>query len=182
LREKYKSIQLPEEGDWMSDTSNRGPTGAQGTTGTSGSSSAEGRGPFPDLTAILNQFKLPGVDLHAIMESRKADFEALVKANTLAIQGAQKIAEKQAELFRASLNDLAELLRQAPQAAQDPAGTMGRQSELVQAAITRALNSMKELAEVTRKSQADALEVVSQRARQNITELRNLLQRSPSSS
>ena len=59
---------------------------------------------------------------------------------------------------------------------------MGKQSELVQAAITRALNSMKELAEVTRQSQADAFEVVSQRARQNITELRNLLQRSPGSS
>ncbi|MBV8589127.1 MAG: phasin family protein, partial [Acetobacteraceae bacterium] len=90
----------------MSDTSNQGQTGAGGTTGASASTSGEGRGQFPDLTAILSQFKLPGVDLQAIMESRKADFEALMKANTLAIQGAQKIAEKQAELFRASLNDL----------------------------------------------------------------------------
>ena len=52
--------------------------------------------PFGDFTKMLEQFKLPGFDVPAIMEARRKDMEALVQANQTAFQGMQSLAQKQA--------------------------------------------------------------------------------------
>jgi len=48
--------------------------------------------------------------------------------------------------------------------------------EVVQQALQKAFLSMRELAEVAYKSQSDAFAVVSQRAQENIQEVKGLLQ------
>ena len=47
--------------------------------------------PFVDVTKILEQFKLPGVDLNAILEARRKDVEALTQANQIAYENMQEI-------------------------------------------------------------------------------------------
>ena len=62
--------------------------------------------PFGDFTKMLEQFKLPGFDVPAIMEARRKDVEALVTANQTAFQGMQSLAQKQAEMLRTTLGEL----------------------------------------------------------------------------
>jgi hypothetical protein len=61
--------------------------------------------PFGEFTKMLEQFKLPGFDVPAIMEARRKDVEALVTANQAALQGMQSLAQKQADMLRSTLGD-----------------------------------------------------------------------------
>ena len=58
--------------------------------------------PFMDLTRMMEQFRLPGVDMNALVEARRKDVEALVKANQQAYQGVQALAQRQAEILQAA--------------------------------------------------------------------------------
>lgn len=68
--------------------------------------------PFGDFTKMLEQFKLPGFDVPAIMEARRKDVEALVTANQAALQGMQSLAQKQAEMLRSTLSELQSMATQ----------------------------------------------------------------------
>ena len=68
--------------------------------------------PFGDFTKMLEQFKLPGFDVPAIMEARRKDMEALVQANQTAFQGMQSLAQKQADMLRTTLTELQSLTGQ----------------------------------------------------------------------
>ena len=60
---------------------------------------AEQTNPFGDLTKTLEQFKVPGVDMSALVESHKKDIEAIVEANRTAYEAMQAFAEKRTPVF-----------------------------------------------------------------------------------
>ena len=131
--------------------------------------------PFPDFTKIIEQFKLPGIDLQALIEGRRADIDALRQANTIAMAGAQRIAEKQAEILRSTLTELTELVKDLPNQAANPSGIAAKQTELVQTVLTRTFGNMRELAEAVQKSQTEVVEVLNKRAQENLAELKKLV-------
>jgi len=68
---------------------------------------------FGDIVKLLEQYKLPGIDIAAIIEMRRKDIEALMTANRVALEGAQSIDQKQVEILRSSLDQLSSLIQQA---------------------------------------------------------------------
>jgi len=128
-----------------------------------------------DFIKTMEQFKVAGIDMTAIMEARRKDFEALTAANQTALQGMQALGEKQAEILRTTLTELQSLLQQAAQLG-SVAEKSAKTDELVQQALQKALANMRELAEAGYKAQADTFAVVSKRVQENIQELKTLLQ------
>jgi phasin family protein len=128
-----------------------------------------------EFTKMMEQFKLPGIDMAAIMEARRKDFEALKEANQTALQGMQTLGEKQAEILKTTLTEMQSLVQQAtqPGSVTEKSANTG---ELVQQALQKALTNMRELAEAGFKAQADTLAVVNRRVEENIQEFRALLQ------
>jgi phasin family protein len=129
--------------------------------------------PFGEFTKMLEQFKLPGFDVPAIMEARRKDVEALVTANQTALQGMQSLGQKQAEMLRTTLGELQSLANQmsasgGPQAANT--------AELVQQTLHKALADMQELAQAAYQTQAETYAVITKRVEENIQELKTLLQ------
>ncbi|SAK77710.1 TIGR01841 family phasin [Caballeronia ptereochthonis] len=131
---------------------------------------AESTNPFGDLTQMLEQFKVPGVDMSALVESRKKDIEAIVEANKTAYDSMQQLARKQNEMLTRAMQDIQEA---AKAGFSDPA----RQSEVARTACLKALDDIKDLAEIARKSQADAMASITQRANEHMEEIKTLLQR-----
>jgi phasin family protein len=125
--------------------------------------------PFADLTKMLEQFKVPGVDMAALVESRKRDIEAIVEANKTAYESMQQLARKQNEMFTRAMQDIQEAAK---------AGISGpnKQSEIARNACMKALDDMKDLAEIARKSQVDAMASITQRANEHVEEIKKLLQ------
>ncbi|CAM3380327.1 phasin family protein [Cupriavidus taiwanensis] len=131
--------------------------------------------PFADFTRMMEQFRLPGVDMSAVIEARRKDIEALAEANRLAYEGMQAIVKKQQEIFAQTMQQLQAAAQQYGTAS-NPAEAMTRHSEFVQQQLHQALENMRALAETAQKAQAEALAVISQRAEQNVKEAGELLQ------
>ena len=130
--------------------------------------------PFGDVKELIGQFKLPGLDMPAIVEARRKDIEALVEANTAAYESMQALARKQTEMMTTAMQGIQEAAKGAASGVgiADPA----KQAEVTRKAIEKALADMKELAEMARDAQADALAHVTQRATQHIQEIKTLMQ------
>jgi phasin family protein len=127
---------------------------------------------FGDFSKLIEQFKLPGIDLNAILEARRKDIEALAAANRTALEGIQSLSQKQAEILRTTMDQLQLLVKHMASGSATSANT----SEVVQQTMQKAFASMRELAEAAYKSQSDAFAVVSQRVQENIQEVKSLLQ------
>jgi len=130
--------------------------------------------PFMDVNQLLEQCKVPGVDVSAILEARRKDIEALVTANRQAYEGMQLLGQRQAEMlheatakWQAATKDM--------MSAQSPGASAAKQAELGKQTFERALANMRELAEMATKSQTQAWEVVNRRFHENLEELKKLM-------
>jgi phasin family protein len=121
-----------------------------------------------DISNLVQKFKVPGLDLNAALQGRRKDVEALLEVTRTAQDGARSMAYKQADMLRNTLQDLRSVL-----SAQ--AGADGNRVDAVKEAAKKALSNVGELADIALKSQADAFDTVSRRARENIEELRTAI-------
>jgi len=119
---------------------------------------------------MLEQLKLLGIDVQAMAEARRKDVEALQKANMAAYASFQAMAHKQVEMMTQAL----QTMQQAAAAAStlDP----GTQAEVIRTAFQKTLSDMRELAELTRASQSEAMSVMSKRANEHVQEWKQLMQ------
>ena len=139
------------------------------------SASPDPANPFGNLDKLLEQFKVPGVDVGAIFESRRKDMEAVVAANQAAAAAMQQIAAKQTEILTQALQAAQEgalKLAQGVGGAVDPV----KQAELTRKAYEKALGDIKELADIAQNAQTTAMAGITARAQQSAQELSKLLQ------
>jgi phasin family protein len=124
-----------------------------------------------DIAKIFEQLRVPGVDVSALMEASRKDIEALTEFNKIALQSSQTMAQKQVEILQKTMEELTQAI-----APGKPLENAAKQGELVQHAVEKAFEYMRELAEVARKAQAEALDVVNKRAQEKMQELTSLVQ------
>ncbi|MEO6280309.1 phasin family protein [Roseateles sp.] len=119
--------------------------------------------PFADVAKMMEQFKMPGIDMTTIVEARRKDIEALVEANKAAFETMQALAKKQTAMMTEAMQGM----QTAAQAMlsggmPDPA----KQAEALRKGFEKTLADMKELADMARHAQNEAMVQVVQRASQ----------------
>ena len=125
-----------------------------------------------DFRKLIEQFKLPGIDVDALLEARRKDIDALAEANQTALAGFQSLTQKQADILKTTLDELQGLVKQTKSSGSaDDASA----KEVVQQGLKKAFANMRELAEVAYTSQSDAFAVVGRRVEENIQEVKSLL-------
>lgn len=125
-----------------------------------------------DVTKLLAEFKVPGVDLETIMASQRKNIDALTKANQLAIEGLQTVARRQAEILRGGFEEAASLMRDIMQT-QSPEDRVARQTEVAKKSVERALSNARELAEIVAKAGNEAFDILNQRLGEGLDEVRD---------
>lgn len=128
---------------------------------------------FTQYTSMIKQFRLPGLDLSAVLESRRKDIEALLAANSTALTGMQALGQKQADILRAAMADAQSLIVQRTAADAKASGSAG---EVVQQSLRKAVTNMQDLADTLYKTQADCFAAISKRVTENVEELKARLQ------
>ena len=123
---------------------------------------------FDDIANLAQTFKLPGINIDALVKGRRKDLEALLELRRVVQSGAQSLAQKQADMLRASVEDLRNVLAGAGKMA-------ASQLETVRAAAEKAFANVAELAQIALQSQSDAFDTVLRRAEENIQELKALI-------
>ncbi len=66
---------------------------------------------FFDVTKIMGDFRVPGIDLEAAVASQRKNIEALTQANQLAVEGVQALMRRQVEITRQAMEDFSAMFR-----------------------------------------------------------------------
>ncbi|GAC1330908.1 MAG: phasin family protein [Beijerinckiaceae bacterium] len=131
------------------------------TAPTGGSASGA---PSYDFSKLLQQFKIPGVDISSIIERERKNIEALAEANKIAFEGWQNLVRRQGEILQESMKKAVEDVK-APDALKNA-------GEVARSAFQTALANMRELAEMAARSQKDAFDVIRKRVEENVSAFR----------
>jgi len=160
------------------------------TRKTSSSTSAGGAGPLPDPMAALAGMqeaatkslqemaqRMQGMDVTGtaalLLENGRKDMEAMVKASSMAREGLQSVVQRQTEMLKQSIEQWRDTLQAMP--GQDMKAQLGKIDSMGRAGFQQALEDIRELADLTAKSQAEAFEIVRQRVNENVEQARQLL-------
>lgn len=132
-----------------------------------------------DMSKLIGDLKLPGVDLEKVVSAQRKNVEALTSANQLAVEGFQAIARRQAEILRQTLEEAGRGMRSLMEQSA-PEDRMVKQTEMAKTAFETALANMRELAEMVAKSNTEAFDVINRRVAESLDELKDMMQRRPS--
>ena len=125
---------------------------------------------FADLGKMVEKFKLPGIDVNAIVESQRKDMEALAEANRQAYEGIKALAQRRNEILQ-------EALVQWQDAMKDATGkdAMSKRAEMAKKGVQQAIANFRELAEMEAQSRGKAWKVLQDRFQENVANLQKLL-------
>ena len=129
--------------------------------------------PFPDIRKMLEQMKLPGVDVNAIIEAQRNNIEALTRANQQAYQNLQALATRQSEVMHKAAVELQGAMKDM--AGKSPAEAAKAGMEFTQRAVQGAFSNMLDLAQTAQQSQAKAMEEANRRFQEYLEGLRKMI-------
>ena len=122
-----------------------------------------------DFEKMLEQFRIPGVDVGAMLEAERKNFEALQEAGAAMNEGWQMLAAQQRAIFEGAIQRWQESLAKGMP---DSANTaMQRQNEMTQDLVQETLANMQKLSETAASAQVKAFEVIRKRFEERMGEL-----------
>lgn len=127
-----------------------------------------------DFSKMLADFKVPGVDVDQLMASQKKNIDAVTKANQVAFEGAQAVARRQADILRATMEEV-QKVTQDLMATTSPQDRMTKQAEVAKTAFETSLKNMKELADMMAKSNNEAFDLINKRMGEMMEEVQTLV-------
>lgn len=122
-----------------------------------------------DFTKVADQFKFPGLDAQALVDYQKRNLEAVTSANKVALEGAQAVIRRQAEILRQSVEEASKAFAEL-NAAGTPQDKIVKQAELAKEAYEAALANLRELSEMASKSNGEAADLISSRVSESFGE------------
>jgi phasin family protein len=123
-----------------------------------------------DLGKLIEKFKLPGIDVGAIVESQRKDMEALAEANRQAYEGIKALAQRRNEILKEALVEWQEAMKDAT-----GKDALTKRAEMAKKGVQQAIANFRELAEMEAQSRSKAWKVVQDRFQENLANLQNLL-------
>ena len=126
---------------------------------------------FADVSKLMSEFKLPGVDVESVLASQQKNIQALTAANQLALEGFQAVVRRQSEIVRQTMEQTSSMMSEL-MAAGSPEDKVAKQADLVKLAFEKALSNARELAELVAKSNSEAAEVINKRVSESLEEVK----------
>lgn len=118
--------------------------------------------------------RFPMIDAEAIMQAQRRNFEVLTQANQICYEGVQAVAQRQAEIVRKSLEDCSRVMQEMAKPG-DMEDKLARQTDVAKDAYESSIANMRELAELSVKSNSEAAELLNKRVAEAFDELRGIL-------
>jgi|SRR5690606_33623545 phasin family protein len=127
---------------------------------------------FFDLTKVMADFRVPTLDVDAMVASQRKTIEALTQANQVAVEGVQAVARRQVEMARQTIEDLTGLFREIAQPG-TPEEKLAKQAEAAKNALEKGIANARELAELVAKANTEAFDVLNKRVAEGLDEVRD---------
>lgn len=127
-----------------------------------------------DFSKFASAFKLPNVNVQAVMAAQRKNLEALASANKAALEGVQEITRRQSEIFTESVED-------ASNALSDIMGVTSfedravKQAEFTKDSYQKALANFWDLGEMVTKSNSRTFGVINKRVAEGLDEVKSMV-------
>ena len=128
---------------------------------------------FADVQKLTEQFAVagvPGVDPKVLMDAQRKNIETLSAANRAAYEGAQAVAQRQAEILRETMSEAVKATRELTSAT-TPQDQLTKQAQLMKQGYEAAVANMRELTEMNAKSGATVMDLISKRVSEGLDEV-----------
>lgn len=135
-----------------------------------------GKNPFlnNDMVAAFSSMKAPELDMSGLAEAQKRNFEAITAANKTAVEGLQAVFKRQGEILKEITEDVSTLTQGAASIG-GPEEHATRNLDAVKSAIEEAVSNVRELSEMTAKSQSEAFDILNQRITESLDEVKSAI-------
>lgn len=128
---------------------------------------------FIDMFARLGRdVKLPVMDIEQLIEHHRKNLEALHKSAQAAGMGMSAVMAKQGEILQETLDEIADMAH-GYRGISDPQELTAKQTEFARRSLDTALRNTGEMAELVRRSGDETLEVLRNRIREGMDEIRS---------
>ena len=128
---------------------------------------------FLDMFSKLGKdLKMPAVDVDAILSHHRKNLEALEQSAKAGAAGATALMNKQREALQATLSEITDMARTFSASA-SPQDLMTKQADFARKSFETALKNAGEVAELVKKSSTDSIEILRQRIRDSMEEIRS---------
>lgn len=129
--------------------------------------------PFPemDFTKVMSSFKMPALDVKAVMASHQKNVDAFTNASQLAFEGVQEIAKRQGEMIRQGVEDATGVTKaaKAPGSLEETAVTG---AETFKTIYQSALANTWDLNDIASKTTSKSLGVINKRVAESLDEVK----------
>ena len=125
---------------------------------------------YADLGKLVGNFKLPGVDVKAIVESQRKDMEALAEANRQAYEGIKALAKRRNEILQEALSEWQAAMKDAT-----GKDAISKSAERAKQGVKQAIDRFRELAEMESETRRKSWKVLQDRFQENLQNLQNVL-------
>ena len=124
---------------------------------------------------MFEAFTVPGLDVKAMVEGQRKNFDAMKEAAQIMAVGASDLAKKQTEIVRTAVQHA--MSTAGEMRVGDVAAASKMQQEYVKKAFETGLTNARELAEIVGRTNQEAYQTIEQRVRENVEQLRSVAQR-----
>lgn len=128
---------------------------------------------FFDVSKVMSDFRMPGIDLEAVAASQRKNIEALTQANQLAVEGVQAVVRRQVEIARQAMEEFSTMFRDFVQPNGSPEDRLAKQAEYSKQALEKGLSNARELTELMTKANTEAFNVINKRVTESLDEVRD---------
>ena len=132
----------------------------------------------PDSDSFLDMFsrfgrdlKLTNVDVQAILDHHRTNLEALEKSARAGAAGASSVLARQHEMVQNALHEVTRMAQNF-QTPGNPQDLMTKQAEFARRSFETTLKNASEVADLVRKSSTESLEVLRDRIKDAMAEIR----------
>ena len=127
-----------------------------------------------DVTKVMGDFKVPQVDLEALMAYHRKNFDTFAAVNRVAVEGLQAVARYQGEIARSSVESCGKAATDILAAA-TPEEKAAQQADFLKAGFSAALANYQTLAETVNDTAAKATDVIAKRVTESLDEVKGFV-------
>jgi phasin family protein len=124
-----------------------------------------------DFKQMVEKYKLPNVDIAALIEWQRKDMEALVEANRKANEGIRALVERRNEILGETFAEW-----QGAVSNLTGADALSKQADAAKQGVEKAVANFRELTQLEMQAHTNAWKVVQERMQENMANLQKLLQ------
>ena len=129
---------------------------------------------FMDFSKFAGQFAMPEFDAKSIIEAQRKNIEAIAAANRIALEGAQAVSQRQVEIMRQAWDESTSAVKELTTVGK-PEEKLVKQAEMVKHGLEVALSNVRELTEMSTKSNSEAVELLNKRVFEMLDEVKGEL-------